>query len=61
MKTNPKDGGRYQKSVKRAKQVAKAISLQAEKEFGLPRGSVRICLTKMSARQRESFIGTARL
>ena len=59
MKKNPVDGGRYQKSVKDAKSAAKKIAREVEVKFELPRGSVRICLTKMSDGQRAKLAARA--
>lgn len=53
MKKNPVDGGRYQQSVKSAKLGAKVISRKAEARYGLPRGSVKICLTKLGTKAKD--------
>ena len=55
MKKNPVDGGRYRKSVKDAKEKGRQIARKAEALFHLPRGSVRIYITKMSASQRDKL------
>lgn len=58
MKPNPVDGGRYLRSVKDAKQAAKVISRKVEANYNLPRGSVKICLTKFSDKQRDKLAAT---
>lgn len=52
VKKNPVDGGRYQKSVKSAKRGANFIARRAEADYKLPRGSVKICITKLSEKQK---------
>jgi hypothetical protein len=56
MKKDPKDGGYYQRSVKDVKAAAKVIARKAEKQYGLPSGTVRICLTKMTSTTREKIV-----
>ena len=56
MKKDPKDGGRYRRSAKAAKAAASKIARTAEKEFGLPSGSVRVCLTKLPAGTRDRIV-----
>jgi hypothetical protein len=55
MKKKPKDGGRYQRSVKATKAAANVIAKKVEKQFGLPRGVVRISLTKLPPAVRENI------
>lgn len=59
MKKNPVDGGRYQDSVRAAKVAAKQIARKAEAFYHLPRGSVRVCITKMTDGQREKLAARA--
>ena len=59
MKKNPVDGGRYQDSVKAAKKGAKVVARKIENVFKLPRGSVKICLTKMTETQRDKLAAKA--
>jgi len=55
MTKNPVDGGRYRKSVKDAKEAARKIARKAEAMYHLPVGSVKICITKMTAGQRDKL------
>jgi hypothetical protein len=56
MKKNPVDGGRYQRSVKYLKKSAKALGRDIEYKYKLPRGSVKICLTKLNEKHRNRLI-----
>lgn len=52
MKTNPVDGGRYRKAVKFVKRAVKTVAREVELEYGLPKGSVRVSITKLSPKHR---------
>lgn len=53
MKRNPVDGGRYRKSVRGVKVAANVIARKCEANFNLPRGSVKICITKLPEKTRD--------
>lgn len=53
MKKEPVDGGRYQRSVKATKLAANKIARKVESQFELPRGVVKISLTKLGKATRE--------
>jgi hypothetical protein len=56
MKKNPKDGGRYQESVKAVKTATAKIARACEKQFKLPPGVVRISLTKLAPKTRDRLV-----
>jgi hypothetical protein len=56
MKKDPKDGGRYQKSVRDLKAATAKIARACEKEFKLPSGVVRISLTKLAPKTRDRLV-----
>lgn len=59
MKKEPKDGGYYQKSVKPLKAAVNKIARAAEKTNGLPQGSVKVSITKLSDATRDRLINGA--
>ena len=56
MKNDPKDGGYYLRSVAPLKKAANRIARKAEKQFGLPSGTMSVSITKLAPATRERLV-----